>query len=274
MLDTLRDPIWQFIGAFVAFMAILISVAVELIRLQHKDLSYRVISITPVLLIAKEMRGRLAVQLDEKSVQDLRRIVVQFMNLGNVPIRSRDYDAPVTFSFGAEVQAIEVQVAETSPATLQASVKAYLDGARVVVAPVLLNPEDSVTLDILVDGYKGLEMEGRITGVKDIREVKERIEYSAMKWAVILGLGALLMAAIAVSLGIAGAQILTLVSDILDGTVSQVGFQVLIPLTQDVSYRSGFLWGVALAGLTGFLARQLAYYYGKYKDSWRPPRSL
>jgi len=88
MIEMLRDPIWRFIGAFVAFMAILISAAVELIRLQHKDFFFRVNSITPVLLIAEEMREKLAVQLDEKSLQSLYRIVVQFMNLGNVPIRS------------------------------------------------------------------------------------------------------------------------------------------------------------------------------------------
>ena len=89
----------------------------------------------------------------------------------------------MTFSFGAGAQAIEVQVAGTSPTTLQASVKARLDGAKAVIAPVLLFPEDSVTLSMLVNRYKGLKVEGRIAGVKDIRDVKERIEYSAIEWA-------------------------------------------------------------------------------------------
>ncbi len=38
------------------------------------------------------------------------------------------------------------------------------------------------------------------------------------------------------------------------------------------AYLSGFLWGVFLTGLTGFVARQLAYWYGKVQGFLAPTK--
>ena len=59
--------------------------------------------------------------------------------------------------------------------------------------------------------------------------------------------------------------------DIFRPAVDLVHQQVIERLGEP-AYLSGFVWGVILAGLTGFLARQLAYYYGKVQGFLAPTK--
>ena len=169
MIEILRDPIWQFIGACVAFVTVVVSIALYELQQRRKDLTYTTISITPVLRIAEEVKGKLAIRFGDKSVQDLHRIVVKIKNSGNVPIRHTDYDSPVRFNFGVKAQILAIEVANANPASLQRSARAIIDGTDVVLTPVLLNPKWSITLDLLVNQYEGLKAEGLIAGIDNRR---------------------------------------------------------------------------------------------------------
>ena len=56
MFDLLRDPLWQFIGALLALLAIGVSVALYLIQRRKKRLSYEIVSNSSLLTMRRTGR--------------------------------------------------------------------------------------------------------------------------------------------------------------------------------------------------------------------------
>lgn len=169
MLDILRDSIWQFIGAILALIAIILI----LVQRKRKALSYKIISNTPLVKIKEDIKGRLQVLFDEKPVENIYLIIFKFINSGNLPIKSADYESPVNLNFNEDVQLLTAEVIDTNPKTLEASAK--IEGTKVLLKPTLLNENDSITIKVLVNQFDGnFSVGGRIIGVKEIRELTER----------------------------------------------------------------------------------------------------
>lgn len=169
MLDILRDSIWQFIGAILALIAIILI----LVQRKRKALSYKIISNTPLVKIKEDIKGRLQVLFDEKPVENIYLIIINFINSGNLPIKSADYESPVNLNFNEDVQLLTAEVIDTNPKTLEVSAK--IEGTKVLLKPTLLNENDSITIKVLVNQFDGnFSVGGRIIGVKEIRELTER----------------------------------------------------------------------------------------------------
>jgi len=168
MLDILRDSIWQFIGAILA----LITIILILVQRKRKALSYKIISNTPLVKIKEDLKGRLQVLFDEKPVENIYLIIINFINSGNLPIKSADYESPVNLNFNEDVQLLTAEVIDTKPKTLEVSAK--IEGTKVLLKPTLLNGNDSITIKVLVNQFDGnFSVGGRIIGVKEIRELTE-----------------------------------------------------------------------------------------------------
>lgn len=177
MWDILRDPMWQFIGAILAAAAIFISIALYLRQRRRKDLSYEIVSRTPLLSVstrAQEIKKQLQILFNGKPVQQVHLIVIKIINSGNMPILSTDYERPVSLNLGEEAQILTAEVVETDPDSLRTS--ARIEGKSVVLTPSLLNEKDSITLKMLVSRFVNqITVDGRIVGVKNIRKsVKKR----------------------------------------------------------------------------------------------------
>ena len=149
MLDILRDSIWQFIGAILALIAIILI----LVQRKRKALSYKIISNTPLVKIKEDIKGRLQVLFDEKPVESIYLIIIKFINSGNLPIKSADYESPVNLNFNEDVQLLTAEVIDTNPKTLEASAK--IEGTKVLLKPTLLNENDSITIKVLVNQFDG-----------------------------------------------------------------------------------------------------------------------
>jgi len=172
-MDIFRDPMWQFLGAIFGFVAILVSIFLYQKQRQRKELAYEIISKTPLLGAKEEIRGGLQVMFHGKPVQNPHLIVVRIINSGNLPITSTDYERPISLGFGEEAQILTAETIRTNPSNLRASVKA--EGKKVVIAPILLNQGDSITLKILIAEFTGqVVVDCRITGVKRIMKFVER----------------------------------------------------------------------------------------------------
>jgi len=90
---------------------------------------------------------------------------------------STDYKHPVRIGFGINARILTAEVSEVSPDNLQASVS--IEDAWLVLAPILLNSGDSITVKTLVSQFdKQVNIDGRIVGVKTIKEATEgRAQY-------------------------------------------------------------------------------------------------
>ena len=61
MLNLIRDPLWQFVGALLALAAIAVSVFLYRLQAGRKSLAYHVISDTPLFRVDEDIRGKLQI---------------------------------------------------------------------------------------------------------------------------------------------------------------------------------------------------------------------
>jgi len=173
MLEILRDQIWPFVAAILGVPVLILLIVAYLGQRQHKALSYEVISRVPLLSLQEETSGQIQILFEDKPVENVQLAVIKITNSGNTPITSGDYERPVSLSFGENAQILTADVTQTEPESLQPSIS--IENNKAVLTPVLLNSGDSIALKLLVSNSSGeLVVDGRIVGVKEIREVVEK----------------------------------------------------------------------------------------------------
>jgi hypothetical protein len=167
----IHDPTCQFVlNIVLGFFALVVSVFAILNGRRWKGFTYEILFCNPLLSAAVD---RVQILIDGKTVNDVFFIVIQFRNSGNLPILASDFESKITLNFNHNTMVYLVEVIETKPAGIKATVNHTLN--TVTLEPLLFNPEDSVTLGILVDQFTGrLHVEGRIIGVKEIREYRPK----------------------------------------------------------------------------------------------------
>ena len=76
MTEVLRDPVWTFVGAALAILAIIVSIFLWAIQRRKKTLSYDVISSFSLLSVREEIEGKLKVLFEENPVKNVHLLVV------------------------------------------------------------------------------------------------------------------------------------------------------------------------------------------------------
>lgn len=166
MIDLLRDPVWQFGGALLALLAIVISIIIYFLQRQKKALSYSLVSTTHLLTDHEEFEGKLQVLYEGQPTQNISLLILKFINSGNVPITSNDYERQVSILLGENSKILSAVVIEMEPKNLDA--EAIIDDNRIKIKEILLNPKDAITLKLLVSNFDNFSIDGRIIGVKEI----------------------------------------------------------------------------------------------------------
>lgn len=171
-MDIIRDPMWQFFGAILVVIGIIISIILYWIQRPKSSLSWKIIASSPLVKISTEIRGNLQVFFNGNSVKDIQLIIIKIINTGNVSIKSGDYEHPINLNFDKNAQILTAEVIETNPNDIEASTN--IKGNRVFISPTLLNKGDSVTIKTLVNQFNNhISIDGRIVGVKDIQKMTE-----------------------------------------------------------------------------------------------------
>lgn len=176
-MDFMRDPLWQFVGAILAVLAIIISIAIFLFQRRNKTLTYEIISRTAVLSASEEIAGKLQILFQGEAVRKVHLLVLKLANTGNVPVISSDYEREINFIFSDCEKILSAEISETNPAKLIAEL--IVKDKNIVLKPLLLNPGDSITLKALISGFESnIEVEGRVVGVKTIGKRTESSGWS------------------------------------------------------------------------------------------------
>ncbi|MDQ5823881.1 MAG: hypothetical protein M3441_06655 [Chloroflexota bacterium] len=177
MVDFLRDPIWQLVGAITGLAAFLISALIGWQSRFRKALTYEIVSAAPFPTVEGTglQPNSISVLFDGRPVTStLYLIIMRIRNSGNVPIGSHDYAEPLLIRLEGTERVLTVQVAAVHPTNL--SPKLAVNASEVTIQPLLLNPGDSFELKMLVEGYSGeATVEGRIQGLVAIEESAERV---------------------------------------------------------------------------------------------------
>jgi hypothetical protein len=171
-MEFLRDPLWQFIGAVIGGIGLVVAI-VSFLQRKRKRLSYEIVSSSSLLSLDRQIKGKVKILYDGIEVEKVHLIVIRVYNSGNTPIKSGDYERPIKFSFGPSARILSFEVTETEPDNLDVGVTP--DENSVSVDPLLLNSKDSILLTALVSEFDGLvNSDARIVGIKSIQEVDSK----------------------------------------------------------------------------------------------------
>jgi len=113
------------------------------------------------------VKGRLQVHLDDVPIEDPSLIVIRVTNGGNVSIRPKDFERPLSFAFGPTSEVLSAEITRRRPHNMTAAL--VFDGGRVTLAPLLLNGGDSVDIKCLVSRVTIIDDDARIEGVSYVR---------------------------------------------------------------------------------------------------------
>jgi hypothetical protein len=165
MIELLRDPAWQFIGAVITLVALTATIIIYWLQRQRKAISYEVVSKNQLLTVREELEGKLQVLYEGQPARDICLLIIKLFNSGNVAVSSTDYERQISFNTGASSKILSAVVTDVEPQNI--FVEIDVEESRVKVRPVLLNPKDSITLKLLVSDFSGaVSPDGRVIGVK------------------------------------------------------------------------------------------------------------
>lgn len=191
MLEFLRDQIWQFIGAALGLIAIIVSVILYLRGRSRKALMYE-LDCNSLVTEPEEAQGHIEIRFGTQQVRNVHLLLVKIVNSGNQPIRSNDFEGHLILSVDEPARILTAEVVATDPDSLPKELLCSEDGEskcrylpperalatelrELPLARTLLNGGDSFTIKMLLSEYApgGFHLKGRVVGVKEIRMRKK-----------------------------------------------------------------------------------------------------
>jgi hypothetical protein len=166
LASILRDPMARTI---LAVVAICVTVSLFLLgqRLRRKALTYSILE-TRVLSVHEEVKGRVQILFDGASARDVCLFMITINNSGSEPIRTEDFERPLTFQWEAPAQVITVDLVSAKPASLRPVIKTGV--GEFTLEPLLLNGGDCLQIKALVNESGPHSVDGRIVGVKELKQ--------------------------------------------------------------------------------------------------------
>lgn len=169
MEDIFRDSIWQFVGAILGFIAIVVTIVIFIVQRAQKKLSYEVVSRETIVSAKDGFSEKIQILYEGQPVNEVDLLILKFVNSGNVPITSNDFEKALSIEFSGQVDVLTAEVTETLPSNLKTEISFEED--IISVAPLLLNSGDTFTIKILLNEFDNvIKVNGRIIGVKAIEK--------------------------------------------------------------------------------------------------------
>lgn len=176
MLELLRDSVWQFIGAFMALVAILVSLFIFFKQSQRKRVSYDVLADIPLLTIKEENALGLQISFRDEAVSKPCLFFLRIHNTGSAPITYDDYEQSIQLTFGENCRVLAAELVDSYPKKLPIEIS-HTD-TIVSFSRSLLNVGDSYTCRILGSNLPDkYEISGRIAGVSCIERLVDKPAY-------------------------------------------------------------------------------------------------
>jgi hypothetical protein len=176
----LRDSIWQFIGAVLTLIAIIISVYVSRKQRERKHIHCEIISNSSVVSVSKPVKPDIQIFYKGKLASDLRLIIIKLQNTGTLPISSKDYEEPIQVFLGEDADILDVELVEFAPKSLAPQFNNNVN--NLTLKPLLLNPKDMFILKVIArKASETVEVKARIIGVSDITKSVPSLPTSGMQ---------------------------------------------------------------------------------------------
>lgn len=161
------------IGAIGSVFAVILTIIIYVLTRKKKALSYEVLSEYPLISIDDEIKGKLQLLYDGNPVENVHLLLVKFINSGNIPITTSDFERPLTVHLKGASKVLSAEPIKPSPDNLTVSLN--VEDQIITVQPVLMNGGDFFTAKVLIGQYSGsFNVDARVVGVKSIRTVRRQ----------------------------------------------------------------------------------------------------
>lgn len=132
-----------------------------------KSLTLTIASKSTLKTVSESKVPDLKVFVDETELKYPALTVLKLHNNGTIPVRSDDFESNIKILLDNGARPIRATAVETTPDWLKVIVA--IDDSQVQIEPLLLNPGDSVTLNILSDGLpSSITTLSRVAGLSSI----------------------------------------------------------------------------------------------------------
>jgi hypothetical protein len=160
------DPVpWSVAGTVVAAAAFVLDYLIFRRGRRRKKLSYQV-EHDQLLRVHDTARDVVTILFDGEPVRNIHFVSTQIVNDGDVPIVDSDFRSSLSLKFdGATV--LTSDITAVSPRNLDPVITQTATG--VTVEPLLMNPGDRFTVDMLVDSARVRpQVDARVVGVREV----------------------------------------------------------------------------------------------------------
>ncbi|ABX04006.1 hypothetical protein Haur_1361 [Herpetosiphon aurantiacus DSM 785] len=156
------------IGLILAALSMVVPIVWSGIDKDVKSLSYAIISSSQIVSINEEAKEKIQITFDGTPVEDVRLILLEITNDGDIPIIKSDYEMPITIEIDNQEQILSANIVDVSPENL--TIPLSVTNKRITLDPVLLNPEDKITIKILINNQSNINISSRIIGINNIKD--------------------------------------------------------------------------------------------------------
>lgn len=159
---------WSSITLLATVAGIVVPIWIWRADLSSKSLEFRVASQASLEPSKSGDIKGLQITLDAAPLDRPYLTVVELTNDGSKPILSSEFEGPVEFRLSSGTKIVRAQLISANPKSLEA--KVATTDSSIAVAPLLLNPEDKLTISILTSGGPPwFSPHARIAGVTEIK---------------------------------------------------------------------------------------------------------
>jgi hypothetical protein len=171
--DFWTNPAWTAIGVGVAILFGIVGIILWIFERRksekRKEITFQILSDTPIASINQAVKDQVELRFQGKKVEDLHLVVLKLRNVGNVAIEKTDFVEPIKFEFpGRKYLTGEVLSCEPEEVlNVKERNEFFKPGLEdVLLAPVLFNSTDEMTLKLLITGQGKIKGTARIIGGK------------------------------------------------------------------------------------------------------------
>lgn len=159
---------WSLVTVLITMAGVVVPIWIWRADLTAKSLEFRVAS-QASLEPAKsgDIKG-LQITLGSTPLDRPYLTVVELLNDGSKPIPSSEFEGPVEVRLSGITKIVRAELVSVNPTSLEAKISA--SEHSISIAPLLLNPEDKLTISVLTSGGPpSFSPRARIVGVTEIK---------------------------------------------------------------------------------------------------------
>ena len=171
-----RKNFWQIFGIVVAITAIIAAYNIYNLQKPRKELQVIIDPAISLVDVKQEVVQDIQINYKGEPVNNVFLVQVHIKNTGNQAISETDFVRPLSFTFSQEYQIADASIVSSIPGNIGMSITKTSE-QRAEVSETMLNPEDYITLSLVIIGEKNnkmlenLSIDGRILGVKAIQRI-------------------------------------------------------------------------------------------------------